>query len=85
MPSAPPVTIENLTGSLRELAEATAAQLEEQVRAAQHRPHNTACGEHRHNHIHTSGFLLGLASALAIATGENSDKIYNELLGGQIR
>lgn len=84
-PSAPPVTLDNLAGALRELAEATAENLDRQVHDARRRPHNGACGEHRHNHIHTSGYLLGLCSALAMATGENSDTIYNALLGGQLR
>lgn len=84
-PSAPVQTLDNLTGALRELAEATAESYGDQVNAARRRPHDGACGEHRHNHIHTSGFLLGLCSALAMATGGNSDDLYQQLLGGRIR
>lgn len=79
-PSAPARTLEDLVGSLRELAEATAEHYGEQVNAARHRPHDMACGEHRHNHIHTAGYLLGLCSALAMVTGESSDELYKRML-----
>lgn len=84
-PTTIPATVEELADQLELLAAAAAEQYGEQIAAAQNRTRATACGEHRHNHIHGSGFLLGVCTALALATGQQSDDVYQRMLGGRIR
>lgn len=84
-PTVIPATIGEFADQLELLALAAAEQYGEQVNAARRRPHDMACGEHRHTHIHGSGFLLGVCAALALATGQSSDDVYQRMLGGRIR
>lgn len=80
-----PPTVDELAELLGDLATLTAEQLREKRDTGRQRAHESICGDHRHDDMHMSGFLLGLSTALALATGEQSDLVYNRILGDQIR
>jgi len=73
-PTTIPGTVAELADQLELLANAAAGQYGEHLEHARST-----------RHVHSAGFLLGVCTALALATGRQSDDVYQQMLGGRIR
>lgn len=79
------LTVDEVVAELSALVVEAQQRLQQLEDAARHRPHDMHCGEHRHDHIHAAGYLLGLTVAVAMLTGRESHDLYAAVREASIR
>jgi hypothetical protein len=77
--AAPVEDLEGLTESIGALATEIAEQLRNKIIEGRTTKHPCACGQQRHDTTYLSGWLRGLASTYALATGEDSETVYERM------